>query len=296
MKYIYNFIISKKRFPADDKIKLICADKSIFHELYANVFSSVKYLCQSTLQQAKFQFFENSNQINIPKKKDSKTTLLFDPTDFLTREKINPFFFNIKTIIRPYTDILLYDMAGLYEMICISDRYPPQAMSIFKMIDPFNFISYKLLINNKREFCLRNLNRSLDNLIIISTKINEYHPDFKNNLLQIKPWNGKKDVKIMNIIHFLNNCKYMNISDMRNVLKSYNHKNFFKTYENRQNSLFNQRNLLSFVKYDAELSKANYLKRKQFNDFQKVIDTHRKNYLTNLLQKILVHIKGIALC
>lgn len=104
-------------------------------------------------------------------------------------------------------------------------------------IDPYGCITYRVFIDEKKRINSSNINRNLESTVFISTKNNEFHTDFKSNIIKLPKWNCSKDNTMLDLVHFFTNFNYMNPKDVRPTLMSYNNKNFIDNFKVIQKQL-----------------------------------------------------------
>ncbi|KAF7684414.1 Mitochondrial import inner membrane translocase subunit TIM50-B [Astathelohania contejeani] len=181
----------------------------------------------------------------LPKQQVPKPVVLFNPEDFLFKPKFNFLSFKFVSQPRIFSDVFLFHMAHLYELISISDMPVNVGEKLINSIDPYGCISYRLFIRNTHLFNEKHLNRPKDHLVVLSTGINTIHPDFKNHTINIPKWKGECDDFLLNMLNFFTNLYFSNLSSWKDTISSYKNKNFVETYEKIQKKLFRNRNFLS---------------------------------------------------
>lgn len=241
------------------------------------------------------RIFEDDKEIIVPPPKHHKPTLVFDPYSFLIKDDFSIFNFGIFTQKRCFTEEFLFDLAGSFELVSVSDRYPFVTTDIISKIDPFNIISYRVSVHDKTNFGLKNINRSPNRLLVISTEYNEFDKSLNDNMLKLPKWKGKKDNTLLYILHFLNSCKYSNIKDFRSLLSTYRDKDFVNTFKCKQQSLFRQRNMLSFSNYGKELDELNRFKVQNYEKAKKNLKAKEKVTVKCVLSKSFNFVKDFLL-
>jgi len=259
-----------------------------------NARSSTRSLFASPLSFLAQSLFERPSVPVIPKTEKTKPVLLFDINNFLCCNRFSLQRFDIVTLKRAYADIFLYSNAHYYEMILVSDMPQFEGSKILDKLDPYGFISYRIFLNNKKEFDKSHLNRDIRRLAVISTSTNEFHSDFNNNLINIREWTGDYDRKLFDLIHFFTNLHYMDLKDFRKTIKSYQGHDFFATFRKAQKRLFNQRNLFSRNNFDEKLAEVN---EKKIMDYRKSEESFKRiKPNKDAIQDIIVRfIKGFFL-
>lgn len=260
----------------------------------SNARSSTRSLFASPLSFLTQSLFERPSVPVIAKTKKTKPVLLFDINNFLCCNRFSLKRFDMVTLKRAYSDIFLYSNAHYYEMILVSDMPQFEGSKILDKLDPYGFISYRIFLNNKKEFNKNHLNRDINRLAVISTSINEFHSDFNNNLISIKEWTGDYDSKLFDLIHFFTTLHYMDLKDFRKTIKSYQGHDFFATFRKAQKRLFNQRNLFSSKHFDEKLAEVNEKKMKDYKESEKSFKRIKPN--KDAMQDVIVRfIKGLFL-
>ena len=147
--------------------------------------------------------------------------------------------------------MFLFNISKDFELISISNMENKLGNIILNKLDPYGFISHRIF-ENKDCFSPKNLNRSLNQTIIISSDKREFHPKLKNNIIFIDKWNGKNSNDLFQLIHFFINMSTMGIPNFQKTINSYKNKNFFNEFEKRQKINYNQRNIFNFWNFDKQ--------------------------------------------
>ncbi|ADM12378.1 uncharacterized protein Eint_100520 [Encephalitozoon intestinalis ATCC 50506] len=209
----------------------------------------------------------------LPPQERPKPTVIFDCKDFLIKKRFS--FFNLDFLVtkRAFTDLFLFHSAHIYELVHVSESSVGFSRFLLNRIDPYGCISYKVYCKDKKMFGSEHLNRPLEKVVVISTKENEYHKDFDENLLRLEKWRGGPEYGLLDLLNFLHNLHFTGISDFRGTLKSYLGKNFYSAFERVQKGIFVQRNLFSWDVEKRYRSRIKEINEKRMKDFEKAKKT-----------------------
>lgn len=198
----------------------------------------------------------------LPPQEKEKPVLLFDFKNFLIKENfslLHPFrVFSKRYCCGPF----LLGALNHYELISLSNSNPVASSRFFEHIDPYGCVTYRVNVLNKKEFSAEHLNRPLSNLVVISTRQNEFSNDFSSNTLQIPAWNGQKDTKLLDLLSFLEALALQTSTgnrngrkDVRKSIGTYKGKDFFSTFKGLQQKLFRSKDIFgsrNFNKHSEE--------------------------------------------
>ncbi|SMN21223.1 similar to Saccharomyces cerevisiae YPL063W TIM50 Essential component of the Translocase of the Inner Mitochondrial membrane (TIM23 complex) [Maudiozyma saulgeensis] len=135
-----------------------------------------------------------------------------------------------RTAKRPGVDYFLGYLSQYYEIVLFSSNYMMYSERIIEKLDPLHaFISYNLY----KEHCvykegehikdLSKLNRDVNKVIIIDTDPTNYKLQ-PENAIPMKPWDGKADDKLINLIPFLEYLATQQPNDVKPILNSFKDK------------------------------------------------------------------------
>lgn len=173
----------------------------------------------------------------LPTQSKARPVILFNPEKLLFIKK--PSLFNYQIVCRPFYDLFLFDLAHHFELISHLKGTKTEKDFIYEHIDPYGCISYRL--NNEET----DLNRTLDNVIIIETEDNQWNSKYGKNILKVQEWNGKYDEKIFLLEQFLSNLLYVDRKTWFSTIHSYMNTPFFEAYDYVQKRLFLAKNFFS---------------------------------------------------
>lgn len=153
-------------------------------------------------------------------------TLVLDLDDVLihadwTRER------GWRSFKRPGVEEFLRNMSQYYEVVVYTDQQTTYADPILERIDPNKHIMYRLYRNStyyvdgKHVRDLSKLNRDLSKVLFISCKPEAFalQPE---NTIKLPPWKlEKEDTKLLDLMPFLEAVVRTNVTDVRDVVKSY---------------------------------------------------------------------------
>lgn len=199
----------------------------------------------------------------LPPQQQKKPVILFNPENLLIKRY--PSFLNLKVVVRPYSDIFLFDLAQNYELISYGTFTPTESKFIYKHLDPYGCINYR--INTDRV----DMNRNMDELIVIETENQQWNKIYDGNILRVEQWNGKEDERLFLLDQFLCNLLYTDKKSWLSTLRSYLNAPFFQTYEKVQRRLFFSKNFFS-PSYDAFITQVKNDKVKEFERAKLVMD------------------------
>ncbi|KAM0678789.1 Mitochondrial import inner membrane translocase subunit TIM50 [Binucleata daphniae] len=249
-----------------------------------------------------FSYVAKKREIPVLPKQDAiKPVIIFDVNDFLVKKKFS--FITNNYYKRPYTNVFLFHLAHLYELILISEMNASESNNLLQKIDPFGCISYRLFLNNKNEFTSKNLNRDTKTTMYIETevsknkqindqinhKINEQQvvnrnakASSKNNVtddpflklsefnkINIDKWNGKKDDKLLILLDFFVKLKHSNMNDYKKIANLYKNKEFTNAYNKQQKEKYRKSHIFVWnVNESYKKSKAK-LNEERIKDFER---------------------------
>lgn len=211
----------------------------------------------------------------LPTKKDNKKTLLLDPVGILVDQKFSWIKFDWTFHKRKYSEEFLFNSALIYEIVFITDNSLLNR-EIYKSFDPYGCASYNIYLNNKKELTVSNINRQPKDLIIVAKNCDEYNKELTDNTLVLnnekreslikitadyikeffskQPLPKKKDGEnLLDLTDFLYTIKD---SDTRPIIRKFQNKNFFETYEETRKKIFKMRNFFS-NKYEESKDEIN---------------------------------------
>lgn len=246
------------------------------------LFWSYKNILLNPISFIKTVAFEDSSIPILEPQKVQKNSILFDYRDFLSCNKFSLSRFDLLNVKRMCCEELLFYLAHYYELICVSDGIPLISDLDLKELDPLGCISYKIFINNKKDLKPENLNRNLNDLTVISTSPSEFHSCFDKNILILPKFRGEKDDRLLDLVHFFTNLHFSKVTDVRSVLQSYKNCDFFKSFKNIQERLFNQRNLFTFENFHQKLE---HINQKKIDDYRQVKAKFYKPESLNMLKE-----------
>lgn len=268
-KIIGSFRKSRDDFITSDSTKKFpIITSSILSGIAVNAFTKTgRSIISNPLSFIWNNLCERNDLPSLQKKETEKPVILFDLQNFLVCNKFSLRRFDFITYKRAFCEEFLFNAAYYYELIALSERNLEFGDVLLKKIDPLGCISYRLFLNNKKEFRIKNLNRDEKRLIVISTSDNEFNRDFDKNVIQMAPFKGRNDTELLDLMHFLINLQFMNLNDFRPTIESYKGKDFKKTFQNVQKRLFSQRNMFSLTSFDKKLREVNM---KKIEEYQKI--------------------------
>ncbi|EGV66818.1 mitochondrial inner membrane protein required for protein import [Yamadazyma tenuis] len=145
---------------------------------------------------------------------------------------------------RPGLDYFLGYLSQYYEIVVFGSNSQIFSEKTVAKLDPFHaYISYALF----REACrykdgklikdLSLLNRDLSKVVLVD--INEESWSLQpENAIPMKPWDGKPDDKLIQLIPFLEFLATQNVKDVRPILESFSDKyKLIEEYQERENKL-----------------------------------------------------------
>ncbi|EJW03895.1 hypothetical protein EDEG_01805 [Edhazardia aedis USNM 41457] len=103
----------------------------------------------------------------IPEKTDTKPVFVINSLDHFVYKKFDPFRFAFLVRKRAFTDVFLFHMAHLYEIVLVSKLRPDEGEELLKFVDPYGCINYRLFSKDSDRFGKNNLNRNLKKLIVL---------------------------------------------------------------------------------------------------------------------------------
>ncbi|ELQ76531.1 TFIIF-interacting CTD phosphatase, including NLI-interacting factor, partial [Trachipleistophora hominis] len=199
----------------------------------------------------------------LPPQQQKKPVILFNPENLLLKRY--PSFLDLKIVLRPYSDIFLFDLAQNYELISYGMFTPSESKFIYKHLDPYGCINYRI---NTASI---DLNRDTSRLIVIETENRQWDKKYDENILRIESWNGKDDERLFLLDQFLSNLLYTDKKSWLLTLRSYLNTPFFQTYEKVQRKLFFSKNFFN-PNYDAFIKQVKDDKLKEFERAKLVMD------------------------
>ncbi|AFM99151.1 putative TFIIF-interacting CTD phosphatase [Encephalitozoon hellem ATCC 50504] len=211
----------------------------------------------------------------LPPQEQPKPTIIFDCEDFLVKKKFSFFSFDFLVTKRAFTDLFLFHSAHLYELVHASESPVSFSRHLLHRIDPYGCISYKVYCKDKKMFSSKHLNRPLEKVVVISTREDEYHEDFDDNILKLDKWPGSPERGLLDLLNFLHNLYFTRIEDFRGTLKSYLGKDFYSAYERVQKKIFVQRNLFSWnveKRYRERINRIDEKRQKDFERAKEIMD------------------------
>lgn len=205
----------------------------------------------------------------LPSQDKARPVLMFDCSAFLLKKNFSFFSLDFLVTKRAFSDVFLFHTAHLYELIHISDSQTDFNRLLLQKIDPYGCISYKIYCEDKKMFTKKHLNRPLEKTVVISTKDDEYNKDFNENILVLKPWQGRQEPGLLDLINFLYNLHFINVVDFRSTIKSYWRKDFHSVFDRVQERIFTQRNIFTWNVRKRYKEKIDELNRKRIEEFKK---------------------------
>lgn len=179
----------------------------------------------------------------LPEQDPKKPVVLFDVENILIKPRRFPLNFCFTAHKRRFSDVFLFHLAHIYELISITSS---DDESLYKKIDPYGCISYRLFVPDKKLFEPKHLNRKLEKVVCIASKESEYNHKFHDNILNIGSWNDTGDSRLLQVLDFLINLYFTSINDWRKTISSYRGKDFYDTFNKVHKNIFFKRNFLSF--------------------------------------------------
>eukprot|EP00866_Antonospora_locustae_P000276 jgi/Antlo1/276/683 len=179
----------------------------------------------------------------LPEQDQKKPVVLFDVENILIKPRLFPLNFCFSAYKRKFSDVFLFHLAHIYELVSITSL---DDESLYKKIDPYGCISYRLFVPDKKLFEPKHLNRNLKKVVCIASKENEYNHKFHENTLNIGSWNEIGDKRLLQVLDFLINLYFTSINDWRKTISSYRGKDFYETFGKVHKNIFFRRNFLSF--------------------------------------------------
>lgn len=234
----------------------------------------------------------------LPEQDQKKPVVLFDIENILIKPRFFPFNFCLNTHKRMFSDVFLFHLAHIYELVSISSL---DDESVYKQVDPYGCISYRLFVPNKKLFEPRHLNRKLEKVVCIASKENEYSHKFHDNILNIGSWKGISDNRLLQVLDFLVNLYFANISDWRKTISSYRQKDFYETFSKVHKNIFFKRNFLSFNlenKYKSTVENINKCRIMEFKRAEVVMEENIAKYeienqRSSIYEKVSDFVKGV---
>ena len=200
--------------------------------------SFVKRLSQKLINTLK-----HDNMPVLPKQEKEKPVLMFDLENILIKHRFFPLQLYFPVYKRQFSGVFLFHLAHLYEIVSTTDSTDHE--KIFRQVDPYGCITYRLFLPDKKLFEPKHLNRPLEKVICLASEDNEYNKRFQKNVLNIGRWEGKKDHKLLGLLDFLVNLYFTNTKDWRKTIYSYKEKAFFPTFEKVHRQIFSMKHFLS---------------------------------------------------
>ncbi|KAM0672895.1 mitochondrial inner membrane protein required for protein import [Ordospora colligata] len=181
---------------------------------------------------------------------------------------------------RAFTDVFLFHAAHLYELIHVSESSTLFDKMMMHKMDPYGCISYKVYCKDKQRFEGKHLNRSLEKVVVVCTKDDEYHKDFSQNVLKLNKWSGEPEMGLFGLLNFLHSLYFSGINDFRPTLMSYTGKDFHEAFEKVQKAVFVSRNMFSWNtgrKYEGRVEEINRCRINDYESARKVMDKDVNN-------------------
>lgn len=265
---------------------------SPWHKALACQLSAAKSRAVSFL----WEHLLDDNHITVPTLPEStsrKPVVLFDAQNFLLSDRFSLKRFDFVLYRRAFCEEFLFNMIKNFELINISELPGPYGSGAINKIDPFGCISYRLALNRKRDFTLKNLNRPAERLLVISTDGDEFHRSMRDNTILVPKWNGKRDSTLFDLLHFCNTLYYLSVDDYRPTIKSYRGREFFATARAAQKSLFQQRNLLSFTSFEKKLEETNNARIDAYKTARREMEGQKTVQLSDVLGNVFAFARHI---
>ncbi|TBU02567.1 putative NLI interacting factor-like phosphatase [Hamiltosporidium magnivora] len=228
----------------------------------------IDYVKRSINKSKRFLWIEKEIP-TLPNQIEKKPVILFDIDNFLSKTIFSFYSFDYILKKRQFNDVFLFHLAHMYELVAISQSNKYIGDAFIRQIDPYGCFAYKIFLEDKTKFCLKNLNRPLENTVFISTKNNEFNKEFEKNILYLNPWNGKEDKKLLSLLDFFTNLFFVSSKDWRNTLFSYQNKDFFNEYSKIQRKLFDQKHFFRLQTDDLFQNKIKQINDERIGDFYK---------------------------
>lgn len=237
---------------------------------------------------SKLSLMEVLPRQKLPPQKSAKPVILFNPDCLLIKRY--PSFLDLKVVIRPFADLFLFDLAQNYELISYANFTPSESNFIYKCVDPYGCINYRINTKNL------DLNRDLSKVVVIETENNQWEKVYDKNILRVEKWNGTEDERLFLLDQFLSNLLYIDKKSWFATLKSYLEVPFFQTYDKVQRKLFFSRNFF-WPKYDKFMAQVKNEKVKEFERAKAVMDEQirKDSALTDWIKPIFGLIRQIIL-
>jgi mitochondrial import inner membrane translocase subunit TIM50 len=230
----------------------------------------------------------------LPPQKEAKPVIMFDQNEILTRRSFSFFDLDFLYAKRPFSDVFLFHTAHLYELVNVCDLMSSTDRGILQEIDPYGCISYKMFCSSKKMLTREHLGgRPVERLVVLTTKENEYHEDFRDNVLNIGRWSGAPEHRLLDLVNFFYNLHFAGIKDFRSTIKSYSGMDFFAAFDSVQRRLFRSRNMFLWntdLKYAAKVSEINEMRIGEYKRAKAVMDKDLKTgegYASDVLSFVL---------
>jgi len=249
----------------------------------------------STFDRIKKALFVDSRIPVIPAQETPKPTIVFDFKDFLVCNRFSLRRFDLLPYRRAFCEEFLYNLVGHYELISVADTYPPEGSFLMPRIDPFGCITYRLYVQDKRAFTPAHLNRPLRRVVVLSTKQNEFSPAFADNTIHLPRWQGKNESALLDLVHFFNNLRFLNLSEYRPTIKSYGGRDFISFFRIVQEWLYNQRNMFSTTRFSTKLADVNRRRISEYETARQGMETIRKSERPADYSSALYFVKNVIL-
>lgn len=151
-----------------------------------------------------------------------------------------------RTMKRPGLDLFLAHLHKYYEIVVFSPAPFDYSNPILEKLDPNGFIMYRLFRDSTRYYKGKHvkdldcLNRDLSRVIIVDDDEKGFtlHP---HNGIAIKPFKGdRSDRQLLELLPFLELIATTNVTDVREVIKSYEGQDLIATFRENQKRILEE--------------------------------------------------------
>ena len=134
-----------------------------------------------------------------------------------------------RTFKRPGADEFIKNLAQYYELVVYTSQLSTYAEPILDRLDPQRLVQYRLYrdstqyVNGKHVRDLSKLNRDLRQVLLITADQDAYslQPENAVKLFKWTTTDGGEDTTLLDLLPFLEAIVRTNVSDVRDVVKSY---------------------------------------------------------------------------
>ena len=147
-----------------------------------------------------------------------------------------------RTFKRPGADEFIKDLAQYYELVVYTAQLPTYADPIMERLDPQRLVQYRLYrdstryVNGTHVRDLSKLNRDLHQVLLITADPDAYalQPE---NAIKLPKWttatHDSGDTTLLDLLPFLEAIVRTNVTDVRDVVKSYDGEDIPKAFRER---------------------------------------------------------------